>query len=500
MKKLIFTLAAVLFLLSEGNSQQVMLSSTYSYNKFIINPALTGMYRRPQLYLVHRNQWNNMPGNPTTNALTMETGMKKDKVGLGVLVFSDALGITNNVGFKATYSYRVKFGSETFLNLGLGAGVSRLGINFQDANVLDKDDLSIYNFGAINKTTFDAIGGANLTWRKLNVGFAIPNLINTKARFHKNDSLISSSSYYTYARSLAVNLGYEFNLTSDGKNVLTPLVLVKRDLVKGSRPMQIDVNLMYDYMKKYWIGAAYRTDYGIIAQAGLKMFDQFTAGYAYDFAMNNAWKGRQMVGRTHEIIVGYEFAKDKDRLDKRINKLDTAIQDNVKRTDALDSTVKDTKKKVEKMNGDLRKRDDENFQNMKKELDKTNADIEELRKQMTKDGGGTFTLTRIYFKTDRSELLPGSIAELDELVEVMTKYPNMAIKIMGHTDSRNGETYNQKLSEARAKAVYDYLVSKGIDATRLEYEGYGKKYPVADNSTESGQQMNRRVQFKITKF
>ena len=150
--------------------------------------------------------------------------------------------------------------------------------------------------------------------------------------------------------------------------------------------MQFDVNVMYDYMKKYWIGAAYRTDYGVIAQAGLKLFDQFTAGYAYDFHLNNAWKGANLVGQTHEIILGYEFAKDKALMEKKIAKLDTAVQENAKKTDELDSTVKDTKKKMEKMNNELRKRDDENFQNLKKELDKTNADVEELKKKMGSTG------------------------------------------------------------------------------------------------------------------
>ena len=496
MKKLIFTLAALLSLMSEGYSQQIQLSSTYNYNKFIINPALTGIYKRPQLFLVHRNQWTAMPGNPVTNALTIESALKRDKIGLGAMLYSDVLGVTNTIGAKFAYSYKLKLNTESFLSLGLGIGINRLGINFGDVVVKDPMDLSIYNFNAMNKVTFDAVGGANFTWRKLNVGFAIPNLINTKAKFHKNDSLISSSSYYSYARNLAANLSYEFALTKDGKNSLTPSVLFKRDLLGGKRPMQFDVNVMYDYMKKYWIGAAYRTDYGVIAQAGLKLFDQFTAGYAYDFHMNNAWKGANLVGQTHEIILGYEFAKDKALMEKKIAKLDTAVQENAKKTDELDSTVKDTKKKMEKMNNELRKRDDENFQNLKKELDKTNADVEELKKKM----GSTFTLTQIYFKTDRSELLPGSIAELDELVEVLNKYPNMNIKVMGHTDSRNSETYNQKLSEKRAKAVYDYLISKGISKDRLEYEGYGVKYPVADNNTETGMQLNRRVQFKITKF
>lgn len=499
MKKLIFTLAALLGLMSTGFSQQTSLSSTYHYNKFILNPALTGIYKRPQLYLVHRNQWTGLPGNPTTSMLTIESALKNDKIGLGAMIYNDALGITNTMGGKFSYAYRLKLAQESYLSLGLGVGIARLGVRFDEAQVVDQGDLAIYNFNAINRVTFEGTGGANFNWRKLNIGFAIPNLVNTKARFHRNDTLISSSSFFTYARHIAAMASYELSLTRDGRNSLTPSVLFKRDIEKGKRPMQLDVSLMYDYMKKYMAGVAYRTDYGVIAQVGVKLFDQFTVGYAYDFMMNKNWKGSNLVGYTHEIILGFEFAKDKDILEKRINKLDTAVQDIDKKTNELDSTQKDLKKKMEKMNNDLRKRDDDNFQNLKKDIDKLNGDIDEIRKKIN-SSGGNYSLSRIYFKTDRSDLLPGSVAELDELVEVMTKYPNMNIKIMGHADFRASEIYNQKLSERRAQAVYDYLVSKGISKDRLEAVGYGEKLPIADNNLEAGMQLNRRVQFKVTKF
>ena len=76
-------------------------------------------------------------------------------------------------------------------------------------------------------------------------------------------------------------------------------------------------------------------------------------------------------------------------------------------------------------------------------------------------------------------------------------YPQMTIEIGGHTDGKGSEAYNQRLSENRAKAVVDYLVSKGVDAKRLKYKGYGKTMPVDTNDTEEGRAKNRRVEFKI---
>jgi outer membrane protein OmpA-like peptidoglycan-associated protein len=81
----------------------------------------------------------------------------------------------------------------------------------------------------------------------------------------------------------------------------------------------------------------------------------------------------------------------------------------------------------------------------------------------------------------------------------------MEIELSAHTDSKGTDEYNLKLSDARAKSVVDYLISKGIDAARLEAKGYGESAPVADNTradgsdNPDGRQMNRRTEFKVLK-
>jgi OOP family OmpA-OmpF porin len=88
---------------------------------------------------------------------------------------------------------------------------------------------------------------------------------------------------------------------------------------------------------------------------------------------------------------------------------------------------------------------------------------------------------------------------LDEAVEILKKHPEIKIVIEGHTDSIGTIPYNQKLSERRAKAVYDYFISKGIDPSRMRTVGYGKLRPKADNSTAEGRAINRRVELKVEK-
>lgn len=101
------------------------------------------------------------------------------------------------------------------------------------------------------------------------------------------------------------------------------------------------------------------------------------------------------------------------------------------------------------------------------------------------------------FATAKDIIKQESYSSLDELASLMAKKPQWRIKISGHTDSQGNATTNLKLSEKRAKAVQNYLVSKGISGSRFKVEWFGATKPIADNKTEAGRQKNRRVEMLI---
>jgi len=115
-------------------------------------------------------------------------------------------------------------------------------------------------------------------------------------------------------------------------------------------------------------------------------------------------------------------------------------------------------------------------------------------------------MDNIYFAFNKSDILPESHAAIDEqIVALMNKYPTMAIEIGGHTDSQGSDEYNMALSKARAESVKKYLVSKGIDASRLEAVGYGETKPIAPNTIDGkdnpeGRKKNRRTEFKVLHY
>lgn len=106
--------------------------------------------------------------------------------------------------------------------------------------------------------------------------------------------------------------------------------------------------------------------------------------------------------------------------------------------------------------------------------------------------------SNILFGFNQSSLSDAAKVNLDKLVTVLNSNPDTNIEIQGHTDDKGSDTYNMSLSEKRAKAVSDHLVSKSITAARIITKGFGESVPKADNSTEEGRAQNRRVEFLIT--
>ncbi len=106
-------------------------------------------------------------------------------------------------------------------------------------------------------------------------------------------------------------------------------------------------------------------------------------------------------------------------------------------------------------------------------------------------------LNYVYFDAGAAKLTELSRYELDNLAESLNKYPNMTIEVGGHTDNTGDAAQNLTLSSERARAVKDYLVGKGIAASRLQAVGYGQNQPADTNDTEAGREKNRRTEFKI---
>ena len=111
--------------------------------------------------------------------------------------------------------------------------------------------------------------------------------------------------------------------------------------------------------------------------------------------------------------------------------------------------------------------------------------------------GDHMVLRGVNFNFDKATLTPDARTILDGVADELLAYPKINIEIAGHTDGKGSDSYNQRLSEDRAASVVAYLESRGIAAERLTSVGYGETQPVADNESDEGRELNRRVELKI---
>jgi outer membrane protein OmpA-like peptidoglycan-associated protein len=111
--------------------------------------------------------------------------------------------------------------------------------------------------------------------------------------------------------------------------------------------------------------------------------------------------------------------------------------------------------------------------------------------------GQTIRMRRLNFKVNSDSLEAEARPMLDEVYDFLHNNPQISIEVAGHTNNQPDDAFADKLSTARAKAVADYLIAKGIDMGRVSYKGYGKRQPIAPNTTAEGRKTNQRVEIRI---
>ena len=316
--KYITILAASLFFL-KGEAQQLPLFSQYYYNPFIYNPAFTGTSEMSNAYLIHRSQWKDMPGSPVTYALTVDGSVKDKEIGLGLSLFNDQTDILGRTGLYGSYSYHLPLNSEHNIYVGLSGGIVDNKIDFSRANVTDINDPLLYNTNR-RKVTADASFGVSYFWQDLTVGFSVPQIIGTKVRYNED----TTSVYMRLRQHFIGSAMYKVEINEDFD--FLPCIMTRA--AKGT-PFQFDVNANFTWKDMVRAGLSYRFGYSAGMNVGVKVNNNLTAGYSYEYVISPVGK---FSGGGHEIMLGYAFGK-KD--DKKIKELESKLQQTQNTNDSL---------------------------------------------------------------------------------------------------------------------------------------------------------------------
>jgi len=299
MRKSIITGVLILSALSMV-AQQLPFSSQYYANMFVANPAFTGTAENTNAFITHRSQWTGIAGAPQTSYLTVDGPIEAKNIGLGLKLYSDVTDITSRMGAFANYSYKLKINDDNNLFIGLSAGILNNRIDFSKAVVRDTDDPFLFT-EAQSKTVFSADLGLAYVWKKMEVGFCVPQLLGNKIRYRTDDG---DKSYFYLSRYYLGSIKYTFDVVKEKEITAYPLIMVKG--AQGA-PFQYDINAVLDWKKYGWVGITYHSNYAIAASIGLR-YKNLAIGYAYDLGIGQI---KSYTGSSSEFLLRYTFGNNR---------------------------------------------------------------------------------------------------------------------------------------------------------------------------------------------
>jgi type IX secretion system PorP/SprF family membrane protein len=298
MKKIFKTLIFLLIPLG-AFSQLTPLSNQYVLNPLTINPAYAGNRGALNLAAFYRRQWVGIAGSPETMTLSIDAPVFDNKVGLGLIILNDKIGVTKETRFITNYAYKIAF-DKGDLSLGLGAGLITTNTKWSDLIALDPGDESFLadsRLFVVPSISF----GTYYSNNKYFAGFSIPKFISYSFDFNKNKySLMLDPKHYSYMFST----GYLFYL-SPKVNIL-PSTLV---IISPSEKILYDINVHVNFLERFWAGASYRSGRSVAGLFQFQVNNQLKVAYTYDFDFG---KLRTYSNGSHEVMVRYEFRYEVD--------------------------------------------------------------------------------------------------------------------------------------------------------------------------------------------
>ena len=303
MKKYI-TFALLLIAASANKlyAQQEAMYSQYMFNTLAINPAYAGSRNVTSATALYRNQWVGINGAPETITFSIDAPINSKKVGLGLQVFNDKIGITKTTGAFASYAYRIRLQKGT-LAFGLQAGASQYRADFQNV-LLSPDPSNDLAFSQnVNKVLVNVGTGVYYNTDRFYIGLSSPQLLNNKLT---NFTVEGNNVFNGQALHLFFATGYVFPLSD--VFALKPSVLVKG--VKGA-PIEADLNATLWIKDVFAVGLQYRTKADMSAMIEIQASPQIRLGYAYDRSLT---KLVQYNSGSHEIMLRYEFGFEKGKI------------------------------------------------------------------------------------------------------------------------------------------------------------------------------------------
>lgn len=283
---------------NQVQAQSEPMYSQYMFNMLNVNPAYAGSRGVTSATAMFRKQWVDMPGAPQTTVVSLETSQREGRVGLGLQLLDDKIGIERTTGLLASYAFRIPVSEKGVLSFGIRGGLINYRANFTQVNTFTPND-PVFNQSVAG--FLPAAGaGVHFTTDRFYAGISIPSLLETKLNVRQQADVKSGTFknlhfFYT--------MGAVFDLNDEVK--LKPSILVKR--VNGA-PVQFDFNANFWLKDMIAFGVSYRTKSAIVGLVEWQLTDQLRFGYSYD---HNITTLRPYSQGTHELMLRFELGSSR---------------------------------------------------------------------------------------------------------------------------------------------------------------------------------------------
>lgn len=274
--------------------QHTPLTSQYLFNGLLINPAYAGSRDALTANLTHRQQWVGFEGAPITQVMSLHSPLSRSKLGMGIVLYNDHIGVSNETGLFSNTAYRIRF-RQGKLAFGIGAGITMLRANWNEVALQDNNDQS---FNGVSKAAIrpNFSGGAYYYTKSWYVGASMPFVL-----VHRYDLVNGGYDLATERFDMQPMLtgGHMIEVNDDLK--LKPTTLIRYRLESG---VQCDISCNAIYKENIWVGFSYRTGDALIGMVEFLPTPQWRFGYSYDLGLSAI---RPYHNGSHELMVQYEF-------------------------------------------------------------------------------------------------------------------------------------------------------------------------------------------------
>lgn len=418
MKNNLVILLSFVLISNLGHAQLVEETNLYELNKLKLNPAFAGESDCGEVHIGHLGQLSRFNGAPQVSYINGSAVIAKN-MSLGGKVNLDRLGSLTRFNIQGIYAYKLNFGDDHNLRLGVAVGINQQSFDFSGSTIQVPTDPSLI-MGREKGASFYTEAGLVYTIKRFQLSFSVPNLMETTT------NLSPTTGVYTNRRQMIGYMGYRFGELN--KISLTPSIMYKNG---SAGQHQVEGNVLVNFKNRLQLGFGYRHNAGILGRFGLNISDKFQVGYAYGFALTDLAK---VSSGSHEFLLGFKLCNKTRKMPIDVVPMPGPVTDPVIDTVYIDGPVIIDTVVVEKI------------------VKEEKVDLEHT----------------IYYKQSESTFDANKEkAELAKVVSYLKENKDAVIYIKGYASEEGTEFANFELSGDRAKNVYAYLLKQGVSRSQM---------------------------------